>query len=153
TCRAISTGTTGGTTTSIRSPASRSTPPRGCTPGRSRRSRATTTRWRPAVGDRGLPQSLPRGRDPQHGPDPRGDLLPGGARRRLRGRRPLRLPARRAPAAGDARGGDADQPVRLEMTDREEAGRKALEFSENLWKDGDFWELETSEYERGRYAR
>ena len=39
------------------------------------------------------------------------------------------------------------------MTDREEAGRKALEFSENLWKDGDFWELETSEYERGRYAR
>ena len=39
------------------------------------------------------------------------------------------------------------------MTDREEAGRKALEFSENLWKDGDFWELETSEYERVRYAR
>ena len=39
------------------------------------------------------------------------------------------------------------------MTDREEAGRKALEFSENLWKDGDFWELETSEYERMRYAR
>jgi SAM-dependent methyltransferase len=38
------------------------------------------------------------------------------------------------------------------MTDREEAGRKALEFSENLWKRGDFWELESSEYERARCA-
>ena len=38
-------------------------------------------------------------------------------------------------------------------TDREQAGQKALEFSENLWKGGDFWELETSEYERVRYAR
>jgi len=39
------------------------------------------------------------------------------------------------------------------MTDREQAGQKALEFSENLWKSGDFWELESSEYERVRYAR
>lgn len=39
------------------------------------------------------------------------------------------------------------------MTDREQAGQKALEFSENLWKGGDFWELESSEYERVRYAR
>jgi SAM-dependent methyltransferase len=39
------------------------------------------------------------------------------------------------------------------MIDREEAGRKALEFSENLWKRGDFWEFETSEYERMRFAR
>jgi SAM-dependent methyltransferase len=37
--------------------------------------------------------------------------------------------------------------------DREEAGRKALEFAENLWKRGDFWELETAEYERRRYAQ
>ena len=34
----------------------------------------------PAVGDRGLSQSLPRGRDPQHGPHPGRDLLPGGPR-------------------------------------------------------------------------
>ena len=39
------------------------------------------------------------------------------------------------------------------MPDREEAGQKAFEFAENLWKGGDFWELETSEYERVRYAR
>lgn len=39
------------------------------------------------------------------------------------------------------------------MTDREQAGQKALEFSENLWKRGDFWELESSEYERARCAR
>lgn len=37
--------------------------------------------------------------------------------------------------------------------DREQAGQKALEFSENLWKHGDFWEFETSEYERARFAR
>lgn len=37
--------------------------------------------------------------------------------------------------------------------DREEAGRKALEFAETLWKRGDFWEFETSEYERARFAR
>jgi SAM-dependent methyltransferase len=37
--------------------------------------------------------------------------------------------------------------------DRDEAGRKALEFSENLWKRGDFWEFETSEYERLRFGR
>jgi SAM-dependent methyltransferase len=39
------------------------------------------------------------------------------------------------------------------MTDREQAGQKALEFAENLWKHGDFWEFETSEYERARFAR
>jgi len=39
------------------------------------------------------------------------------------------------------------------MTDREQAGQKALEFAEGLWKRGDFWELETSEFERARYAR
>ena len=78
-----------------------------------------------ALGDRGLPQSLPRGRDPQHGPHPGRDLLPGRPRRRLRGRRPLRLPARRAAAAGDARGGDADQSVRAEIAlDRPEEGRR-----------------------------
>ena len=38
-------------------------------------------------------------------------------------------------------------------TDREEAGKKAFEFAEKLWTKGDFWELETSEYERARYAR
>ncbi|MEX2220195.1 MAG: class I SAM-dependent methyltransferase [Candidatus Rokuibacteriota bacterium] len=38
-------------------------------------------------------------------------------------------------------------------TDRDQAGRKAFEFSENLWKGGDFWELESSEFERARYAR
>jgi SAM-dependent methyltransferase len=38
-------------------------------------------------------------------------------------------------------------------TDREEAGKKAFEFAENLWTRGDFWELETSEYESARYAR
>ena len=32
------------------------------------------------------------------------------------------------------------------MPDREEAGQKALEFAENLWKRGDFWEFESSEY-------
>jgi SAM-dependent methyltransferase len=37
--------------------------------------------------------------------------------------------------------------------DREEAGQKALEFAEKLWKGGDFWEFETSEYERARFAR
>ena len=39
------------------------------------------------------------------------------------------------------------------MTDREQAGQKALEFAENLWKHADFWEFETSEYERLRFAR
>ena len=37
--------------------------------------------------------------------------------------------------------------------DRDQAGEKALEFSEKLWKHGDFWEFETSEYERARFAR
>jgi SAM-dependent methyltransferase len=39
------------------------------------------------------------------------------------------------------------------MADREEAGQKAREFAEKLWAKGDFWELETAEYERTRYAR
>jgi SAM-dependent methyltransferase len=39
------------------------------------------------------------------------------------------------------------------MPDREEAGQKAQEFAEKLWKQGDFWGFETSEYERTRYAR
>jgi SAM-dependent methyltransferase len=39
------------------------------------------------------------------------------------------------------------------MPDREEAGQKALEFAEKLWTQGDFWELETAEFERSRYAR
>jgi SAM-dependent methyltransferase len=39
------------------------------------------------------------------------------------------------------------------MRDREEAGQKALEFAEKLWTQGDFWELETAEFERTRYAR
>jgi SAM-dependent methyltransferase len=37
--------------------------------------------------------------------------------------------------------------------DRDQAGQKALEFSEKLWQNGDFWEFETSEYERARFAR
>jgi SAM-dependent methyltransferase len=39
------------------------------------------------------------------------------------------------------------------MTDRERAGQQALEFSERLWQHGDPWELESSEYEKTRYAR
>jgi SAM-dependent methyltransferase len=39
------------------------------------------------------------------------------------------------------------------MTDREQAGQKAFEFSENLWQRGDFWELETSEFEQARSAQ
>lgn len=37
--------------------------------------------------------------------------------------------------------------------DRDQAGQKALEFAENLWKHGDFWEFETAEYELVRFAR
>jgi SAM-dependent methyltransferase len=36
---------------------------------------------------------------------------------------------------------------------REEVGRKAQSFFEDLWKRGDFWGLETSEFERAKYAR
>lgn len=39
------------------------------------------------------------------------------------------------------------------MTERELAGRKALEFCEGLWLRGDPWEFESSEYERARCAR
>ena len=39
------------------------------------------------------------------------------------------------------------------MTDRERAGQQSLKFAEDLWKRGDFWESETSEYERSRCAR
>lgn len=39
------------------------------------------------------------------------------------------------------------------MTDREQLGHKAFEFSEGLWQRGDFWELESSEFERDKGAR
>jgi SAM-dependent methyltransferase len=39
------------------------------------------------------------------------------------------------------------------MTDREQLGEKALEFSEGLWQRGDFWEFDTSEFERAKWAR
>jgi SAM-dependent methyltransferase len=39
------------------------------------------------------------------------------------------------------------------MTDREQLGEKALEFSEGLWKRGDIWEFDTSDFERARWAR
>ena len=38
------------------------------------------------------------------------------------------------------------------MTDRERAGQQAFKFAEDRWKRGDFWEIETSEYERSRCA-
>jgi SAM-dependent methyltransferase len=39
------------------------------------------------------------------------------------------------------------------MMDREQLGEKALEFSENLWRRGDIWEFDTSDFERARWAR
>jgi 2-polyprenyl-3-methyl-5-hydroxy-6-metoxy-1,4-benzoquinol methylase len=30
--------------------------------------------------------------------------------------------------------------------------KKAKEFFDDLWRHGDFWQLETSEFERGKYA-
>jgi SAM-dependent methyltransferase len=39
------------------------------------------------------------------------------------------------------------------MTDRTGAGQKATEFFEELWKRGDPWELDTSDFERQRHAR
>ena len=36
------------------------------------------------------------------------------------------------------------------MIDREKLGQEAFEFSETLWQRGDFWELETSEFELAR---
>lgn len=38
------------------------------------------------------------------------------------------------------------------MTKRRDADDKALEFFENLWRHGDYWELETSPFEDARYA-
>src|SRR6185503_386361 len=69
------------------------------------------------VRDPRLPQSLPRGVHPQHGPDIGGDLQSGGAGRRLRRRRPLGVPARGPAAPRHARGGHADQTVRDEVRD------------------------------------
>jgi SAM-dependent methyltransferase len=39
------------------------------------------------------------------------------------------------------------------MTDRERLGERAFEFSEGLWKKGDVWEFDTSEFERSRWDR
>ena len=39
------------------------------------------------------------------------------------------------------------------MIDREKFGQEAFEFSETLWQRGDFWELETSEFELARCER
>jgi 2-polyprenyl-3-methyl-5-hydroxy-6-metoxy-1,4-benzoquinol methylase len=39
------------------------------------------------------------------------------------------------------------------MTDREEICRKAQSFFDDLWRHGDPWELETSNWEHERYAR
>jgi SAM-dependent methyltransferase len=39
------------------------------------------------------------------------------------------------------------------MTDRERLGEKAFEFSEGLWQRGDFWEFDTSEFERAKWTR
>src|SRR5258705_234846 len=63
----------------------------------------------------GLPQPVPRGGDSQHGPHARRDLLPRRAGRGLRAGRPLGVPAGGAAAAGDARGGHADQSLRDEV--------------------------------------
>jgi predicted TPR repeat methyltransferase len=38
------------------------------------------------------------------------------------------------------------------MNDRDQAGREIEEFFEKLWQQGDYWNFESSEYERGRYA-
>jgi len=39
------------------------------------------------------------------------------------------------------------------MNDRESTHQKALEFFDGLWRGGDHWEFETSEYERARLDR
>lgn len=39
------------------------------------------------------------------------------------------------------------------MNDRDAAHQKAREFFDQLWTKGDFWEIESSEYERARLAR
>jgi SAM-dependent methyltransferase len=39
------------------------------------------------------------------------------------------------------------------MTDREQLGKQAFEFAEGLWRRGDVWEFDTSDFERARWAR
>jgi SAM-dependent methyltransferase len=39
------------------------------------------------------------------------------------------------------------------MTERERLGERAFEFSEGLWRRGDVWEFDTSEFERSRFER
>jgi SAM-dependent methyltransferase len=39
------------------------------------------------------------------------------------------------------------------MNDREQTAAKARSFFNDLWSRGDFWELESSEFERARYRR
>jgi SAM-dependent methyltransferase len=39
------------------------------------------------------------------------------------------------------------------MTEKELIGKKAQEFCQDLWQRGDYWNFETSEYERARCAR
>jgi SAM-dependent methyltransferase len=39
------------------------------------------------------------------------------------------------------------------MTDRERLGEQAFEFSEGLWRKGDVWEFDTSEFEHAKRAR
>jgi SAM-dependent methyltransferase len=39
------------------------------------------------------------------------------------------------------------------VTDREQAAGKARSFFDDIWARGDFWELESSQFERERYAR
>ena len=38
------------------------------------------------------------------------------------------------------------------MVEREQAGKKAQSFFDELWKQGDYWQLETSDFERDKYA-
>jgi SAM-dependent methyltransferase len=47
----------------------------------------------------------------------------------------------------------AKRPQPDPETERARAGRKAREFFEEIWARGDPWELESSEFERDRYAR
>jgi SAM-dependent methyltransferase len=39
------------------------------------------------------------------------------------------------------------------MTDRERLGQQAFEFAEGLWRRGDIWEFDTSEFDRARWTR
>jgi hypothetical protein len=69
----------------------------------------------PFVSYRGLSQSLPRRGDPERGARRARSSSWRRAGRRLRGRRPLRFPARRAAAPRRPRGRHPDQPVRAEV--------------------------------------